>query len=93
MLRELLARGGLAPNYPVDAVTLLHALCHKDSRGRTMDHRTECAAIRLEFGADPSPKDTHGETPVMWATKHALTDRLVGVPGVGLASSPSDSNW
>ena len=55
-------------------MTLLHALCHKDNRGRTMDHRTECAAILLEFGADPSPKDTHGETPVMWATKHALTD-------------------
>jgi hypothetical protein len=28
----------------------------------------------LEFGADPSAKDTHGETPVMWATKHGLTD-------------------
>jgi ankyrin repeat protein len=75
MLRELLTRGGLDPNYPtVDGVTLLHALCHKDIRGRTMDHRTECAGILLEFGADPSPKDTHGETPVMWATKHALTD-------------------
>jgi ankyrin repeat protein len=75
MLRELLTRGGLDPNYPtVDGVTLLHELCHKDSRGRAMDHRTECAAILLEFGADPSPKDTHGETPVMWATKHALTD-------------------
>ena len=75
MLREVLTRGGLDPNYPtVDGVTLLHEVCHKDSRGRTMDHRTECAAILLEFGADPSPKDTHGETPVMWATKHALTD-------------------
>ena len=75
MLRELLARGGLDPNYPTtDGVTLLHALCHKDIRGRTMEHRTECAAILLEFGADPSPKDTHGETPVMWATKHGLTD-------------------
>jgi ankyrin repeat protein len=75
MLRELLRRGGLDPNYPtVEGVTLLHALCHKDSRGRTMDHRTACAAILLEFGADPSPKDTHGETPLMWATKHALTD-------------------
>ena len=52
----------------------MHALCHKDSRGRTMEHRTECAAILLEFGADPSPKDTHGETPLMWATKHGLTD-------------------
>src|SRR5204863_291451 len=75
MLRELLTRGGLDPNYPTDeGVTLLHELCHKDSRGRAMDHRTECAAILLEFGADPSPKDTHGETPVIWATKHALTD-------------------
>jgi ankyrin repeat protein len=75
MLRELLTRGGLDPNYPTsDGVTLLHELCHKDIRGRTMDHRTECAAILLEFGADPSPKDKHGETPLMWATKHALTD-------------------
>ena len=75
MLRELLTRGGLDPNYQtVDGVTLLHELCHKDSRGRTMNHRTECAEILLEFGADPSPKDTHGETPVIWATKHALTD-------------------
>jgi ankyrin repeat protein len=75
MLRELLTRGGLDPNYPTaDGVTLLHELCHKDIRGRTMDHRTECAAILLEFGADPSPKDKHGETPLMWATKHALAD-------------------
>jgi ankyrin repeat protein len=75
MLRELLRRGGLDPNYPTpDGVTLLHELCHKDIRGRTMDHRPECAAILLEFGADRSPKDKHGETPLMWATKHALTD-------------------
>jgi hypothetical protein len=41
MLRELLTRGGLDPNYPTaDGVTLLHELCHKDIRGRTMDHRT-----------------------------------------------------
>ena len=39
-----------------------------------MEHRTECAAILLEFGADLSPKDKHGETPLMLATKHALTD-------------------
>ncbi|HEX6463792.1 MAG TPA: ankyrin repeat domain-containing protein, partial [Vicinamibacterales bacterium] len=75
MLRELLTRGGLDPNYPTtDSVTLLHELCRKDIRGRTMDHRTECAAILLEFGADPSPTDKRGETPLMWATKHQLTD-------------------
>jgi hypothetical protein len=43
---------------------LLHELCHKDIRGRTMGHRTECAPILLEFGADPSRNDAHGETPV-----------------------------
>lgn len=75
MLRELLERGALDPDYPtLDGVTLLHELCHKDIRGRTMNRRTECAAILLEFGADPSPKDAHGETPLMWARKHALTD-------------------
>jgi len=75
MLRELLTRGGLDPNYPTpDGVTLLHELCRKDIRGRTMEHRTECAAILLEFGADLSPQDKNGETPLMWATKHALTD-------------------
>jgi len=75
MLRELLTRGGLDPNYPTaEGVTLLHELCRKDIRGRTMEHRTECAATLLEFGADISPKDKDGETPLMWATKHALTD-------------------
>jgi ankyrin repeat protein len=75
MLRELLTRGGLDPNYPTtDGVTLLHELCHKDIRGRTMDHRTECAAILLEFGAALSPKNKDGETPLVWATKHGLTD-------------------
>jgi hypothetical protein len=34
MLRELLTRGGLDPNYPTaDGVTLLHELCHKDIAG------------------------------------------------------------
>jgi ankyrin repeat protein len=75
MLRELLGRGGLDPNYPTDdGVTLLHELCHKDIRGRTMRHRTACAAMLLEFGADLSPRDARGETPLMWATKHRLTD-------------------
>jgi ankyrin repeat protein len=75
MLRELLTRGGLDPDYPTsDGVTLLHELCHKDSRGQMMDHRTGWAAILLEFGADPSPKNTHGETPVMWTIRHGLMD-------------------
>ena len=39
-----------------------------------MNHRTECAAILFEFGADLSPKNTDGETPLMWVTKHELTE-------------------
>jgi ankyrin repeat protein len=75
MLRELLTRGGLDPNYPTaDGVTLLHELCHKDIRGRTMRHRTKCGEILLKFGADPSPKDKHSETPLMWAAKYDLKD-------------------
>jgi len=75
MLRELLTRGALDPNYPTDeGVTLLHELCYKDVRGRTIGHRTECAEILLSFGANLSPKNVYGDTPLMWATKHELAD-------------------
>lgn len=75
MLRELLRRGGLDPDYPTeDGVTLLHELCQKDIRGRTMKHRTECAAILLEFGANPSPKNRQGDTPLTWAVRNGLAD-------------------
>jgi ankyrin repeat protein len=77
MLRELLTRGGLNANYPTaDGVTLLHALCNRDVRGRTMDHRTECAAILTEFGADLSPKDEDGLTPLAWAVRSELPDMV-----------------
>ena len=69
MLRELLTRGGLDANYPTaDGVTLLHELCSRDVRGRTVQHRTECATILLEFGADLSPIDKDGLTPLAWAS-------------------------
>ena len=32
--------------------TLLHALCYRDDRGRTLSHRQECAALLLAAGAD-----------------------------------------
>lgn len=77
MLQELLNRGGLDPNYPTtDGITLLHELCHRDVRGRTMDHRTECAEILLSAGAELSPRTTAGETPLGWATKHELADMV-----------------
>jgi ankyrin repeat protein len=76
MLRELLQRGGLDPNYPTEdaAVTLLHQLCNRDVRGRTMKHRTECATILLEAGADLSLRTLTGETPLAWAIKNNLPD-------------------
>jgi len=77
MLRVLLQRGGLDPDYPTaDGVTLLHELCSRDIRGRTMDHRTECAGILLEAGARLSPKDRHGDTPLTWAVRSDLPDMV-----------------
>jgi ankyrin repeat protein len=78
MLRELLQRGGLDPNYPTEdaGITLLHELCSRDVRGRTMKHRTECAAILLAAGATVSPRTTTGETPLVWAIKNDLPDMV-----------------
>jgi ankyrin repeat protein len=77
MLRVLLQRGALDPNYPTaDGVTLLHELCSRDSRGRTMEHRTECAAILLDAGAALSPTDKRGHTPLAWARRHRLPDMV-----------------
>src|SRR5687768_3130148 len=78
MLRQLLARGGLNPNYPTpEGVTLLHALCNRDQRGRTMKHREECAAILIDAGADMFARDAeYHATPLEWATRNNLTDMI-----------------
>lgn len=78
MLRLLLARGGLNADYATpDGATLLHALCHRDERGRTMKHREECAAILLEAGADISARDAHSQsTPLDWAMRNDLPDMV-----------------
>ena len=77
MLRVLLQRGGLDANYPTaDGVTLMHELCSRDVRGRTMSHRTECAAILLEAGAELSPRDKEGNTPLEWAIRNELPDMV-----------------
>jgi ankyrin repeat protein len=75
--RVLLERGGRDPNDPTaDGVTLLHELCHRDVRGRTMKHRTECAAILLAAGAELSPRTRQGETPLVWAIRNELPDMV-----------------
>ena len=78
MLQLLLARGGLNPDYPTpEGLTLLHALCSRDVRGRTMGNRTECAAILLDAGATISAKDEeYRSTPLAWAARNNLPDMV-----------------
>jgi ankyrin repeat protein len=77
MLRLLLQRGGLHPDYTDESgSTLLHALCIRDDRGRTMKHRTKCAAILLEAGATISAMDEQGATPLAYAARNNLPDMV-----------------
>lgn len=78
MLRLLLARGGLTPDYPTTSgLTLLHNLCSRDIRNRTLAHRTECAAILLDAGANISAKDEeYCSTPLAWAARNNLPDMV-----------------
>jgi ankyrin repeat protein len=77
MLKQLLDRGGLDPDYTdSEGATLLHALCFRDTRGRAMDHRTECAALLLDAGATLSPKHKSGLTPLALAIRCDLPDMV-----------------
>jgi ankyrin repeat protein len=78
MLQKLLARGGLNPDYTDEnGSTLLHALCTRDDRGRTMDHRTECATLLLNAGAAISARDRQlRSTPLAWAARNNLPDMV-----------------
>ncbi len=84
MLRLLLERGGLDPDYTDEnGSTLLHALCARDERGRTMDHRTECAGILLDAGATLSAKNKDGITPLDLAKCNDLPDMVEFLTGRG----------
>ena len=77
MLKELLERGGLSPDYTDDTgSTFLHHLGYRDSRGRTMSHRTECAALLLAAGAALSPRNKYGVTPLECAIHHNVPDMV-----------------
>ena len=77
MLQKLLDRGGLDPDYTDEnGWTLLHALCYRDDRGRTMGHRQECATLLLAAGAALSPRDKHGHTPLAVATWSKVQDMV-----------------
>ena len=96
ILRILLARGGLHPDYPTpEGLTLLHALCSRDVRGRTMKRRTECAGILLDAGATISAKDKeYRSTPLAWAARNNLRDMVEFLLARGApANLPDDEPW
>jgi len=75
MLRLLLARGGLDPNYADESgATLLHALCRSVEPTEPTGHRTECAEILVAAGADISATDEDGCTPLELARRNNLPD-------------------
>jgi ankyrin repeat protein len=78
MLRMLIERGGLDPNYPTTSgVTLLHELCVFDIRTRSIAPRRKSAAILLDGGADISPRDhQYLSTPLAWAARMNLPDMV-----------------
>jgi len=77
MLRLLLTRGGLDPDYTdEDGSTLLHALCSRDRGGRPKNHSTECAAILLAAGATISARDKDGITPLALAKRNNLPEMV-----------------
>ena len=96
MLRDLLARGGLHPDYPTaSGITLLHTLCSRDVRGRTMKHRTECAAALLDAGATIAARDAeYASTPLAWAARNNLSDMVEFLLARGASPNlPDDEPW
>ena len=78
LLRLLLARGGLDPDYPTaSGVTLLHEWCVRDMRNRTIARRRESAAVLLDAGANISARDDeYRSTPLAWAARLDLPDMV-----------------
>ena len=95
MLRTLLA-SGMSPDLPGEhGMTPLHHLCSRDTRNRTMSHRTEIAGILLDAGAFISPRDHEYEsTPLAWAARCNLPDMMEFLLSRGApANLPDDKPW
>ena len=78
MLRLLLLRGGLDPDYSDDTgATLLHALCRRGDAD-DVQIRARCAEALLAAGANLQARDEDGLTPLELAQRHDAPD-LVAV--------------
>jgi len=96
MLRMLLERGGLDPNYPTaEGITLMHELCVRDMRNRTIVPRRESAAILLDAGANISARDSeYRSTPLAWAARLDLPDMVEFLLSRGAPTNlPDDESW
>ena len=96
ILRILLASGGMNPDMPNwQHATPLHDLCGRDARGRSRPHRTECAAILLDAGANISAKDEeYRSTPLAWAARNNLPDMVEFLLARGAPTNlPDDEPW
>jgi len=86
----------LSPDYPNwRNLTFLHVLCSRDMRDRTMDHRTACAAILLDAGANISARDeAYRSTPLAWAARSNLPDMVEFLlEREAPANLPDDPPW
>jgi ankyrin repeat protein len=73
MLRLLLERAGLDPDYADEhGATLLHALC-RDLGDDDIQRRLECGAILLDHGASIAREDGAGLTPLALARRNNLS--------------------
>jgi ankyrin repeat protein len=95
LLRLLLA-SGMNPDMPDwQLATPLHDLCGRDSRGRPQPHRTDCATILLDAGANISAKDEdYRSTPLAWAARTDLPDMVELLLARGAPTNlPDDQPW
>jgi uncharacterized protein len=95
MLR-LLLESGMNPDLPNwQHATPLHDLCGRDSRGRPLPRRQECASILLDAGASISARDeAYRSTPLSWAARSNLPDMVDLLLARGAATNlPDDEPW
>jgi ankyrin repeat protein len=95
MLRLLLDHG-MDPDLPNwQRATPMHDVCGRDSRGRPLPHRRECAIILLDAGASISARDDdYRSTPLAMAARNNLPDMIELLLARGAPTNlPDDEPW